>query len=80
MAEFKIWMVYKLFGVILASYPTPYTMQECLDSLYVVRHPIELQAESTCIVSATRPIEGTLTEDQQWEVDKYYLEILGDLN
>lgn len=64
-----IYMVIKMFGVIvMVAGPLPHTMDECIESLKVLKMPVEVPTEASCVSSISKPQIGSLTDEQlrQW--------------
>lgn len=67
-----IFMIVKMFGVVVAVSGTPYTMEQCSDSLRVLKNVPELQTEFYC--TCERPELGQLTPEQVEQVNQYMSE------
>ena len=67
-----IFLVIRFFGVVVAvGGPTPYTMEECIQSIEALVLPVELKATATCVATDTKPSLGVLTPEQQQAVDAW---------
>lgn len=66
-----VYLVIRFFGVIVHAAGTPYTLQECEDSLSTLELPEELQAAAECVYAASRPEHAELSPDQQRQVDAW---------
>lgn len=67
----SIFLVIKVFGVVVATASTPYTIDQCIESLEALSLPEELNATAECVEAATAPKIGTLTPEQQRLVDEW---------
>jgi len=55
-------MIIKVFGVVIMAAGTPYTMDECVESLKVLELPTELGATAEC--TTTYMPQGRLSDKQ----------------
>ena len=64
-----VYMYIKMLGVVISITGTPYTMEECVKSLQVLKLPVELQVEAHC--SYDTPQVYTPTPEQQKTIDDW---------
>jgi hypothetical protein len=67
-----IYLIIKIFGVVVMTTGTHGTMEECVKSLDVLNLPLELSASAEC--SRVRQIKGVMTDKQVELLNKWVAE------